>query len=105
LTPEINAAWETPDKEINALHIDITELSGKKLIQLARLLNAIEPIVMTRKEILETAAKCFEDQKFDRSFLFTAGNKGRNEEEIAASRKLLVELWKKRLLHIVPPSA
>jgi hypothetical protein len=50
---------------------------------------------MTRAEILVAAAKFFRENKFDRNFLFTPGNKGKSEEEIATAKKLLVNLWKK----------
>jgi hypothetical protein len=93
---------KTPDKEVDNFHVDVIELSGKQLIQFANILNTkCKPKVMTRTEILEMAAKCFRDEKFDRDFLFASGGRrGRSEEEIAASRKLLVDLWKKGLINI-----
>lgn len=97
-----NKSAKTFDKDVNDLHVDIVELSGKQLIRFAYLLNTeFDPIVMTRQEILEIAAKCFEDKKFDRNFLFeSGGNRGRSEEEIAVSKTLLVYLWKNGLIDI-----
>jgi hypothetical protein len=97
-----NVPAKTFDKEVDGLHVDIVELSGKQLIRLAYLLNSeFDPIVMTRTEIIETAAKCFRNKKFDRRFLFESkGNKGRSEEEVALSKTLLVYLWRCGLIDI-----
>jgi hypothetical protein len=97
-----NSKAKTFDPDVNELHVDIVELSGKNLIRFAHLLNTkFDPIVSTRTDILEMAAKCFRVQKFDRNFLFSSkGNKGRSEEEIAASKTLLVNLWKQGLIDI-----
>jgi hypothetical protein len=91
---------ETPqrtiDKNINGRHVDLVNLTGKQIIELARLINSqFSPFVMTRSEILEVANRCFAEGKFDREFLFLKGNKGREESEIAVSKDLLVNLWKK----------
>jgi hypothetical protein len=87
---------KTMDKQVNDLHVDIVDLSAQQLIRLAHRINTeFDPIVMTRAEILMAAAKFFRENKFDRNFLFTAGNKGRTEEEIAKAKNLLVNLWKK----------
>jgi hypothetical protein len=91
-----NTPVKTPDKEVNSLHVDIVGLTAHQLIRLARRINEeFDPLVMTRLEILEAAAKFFRQHKFDRNFLFSGGNKGRSEEEIAISKNLLVNLWKK----------
>jgi hypothetical protein len=93
---------KTFDNESNDCHVDIVEVTGKQLVKLARLLNTtFDPIVITRTEILEATAKYLRQGKFDRNFLFTSGgNKGRSEEEITMTRKLLVELWKKSLVDV-----
>ena len=91
-----NTPAKTIDKEVNSLHVDIVGLTGHQLIRLARRINEeFDPLIMTRFEILEAAVKFFRQNKFDRNFLFTGGNKGRSEEEIAVSKNLLVNLWKK----------
>jgi hypothetical protein len=114
-----NSTAKTPDIFVNNLHVDVIQLSGQKLICFARLLKTklnqsqsggddLAPgvWVMTRTEILEMAAKCFGEGKFDRSFLFSpSGKRGRSEDEIAASKTLLVDLWKKALIDIVSPPA
>jgi hypothetical protein len=92
----------TFDREISQLHVNIVQITGKHLIKFAQLLNTqAESRVMTRSEILETAAIHFNNGLFDRAFLFEAkGNKGRSEEEIASSKALLVSLWKKGAIDI-----
>ena len=91
-----NTPAKTMDKQVNDLHVGIVDLSAHKLIRLAHRINTeFDPHVMTRAEILVAAAKLFRENKFDRNFLFTAGNKGRSEEEIATSKNLLVNLWKR----------
>jgi hypothetical protein len=90
-----NTPAKTIDKQVNDLHVDIVDLSAHQLIRLARRINTeFDPLVMTRAEIRVAAAKFFRENKFDRKFLFTAGNKGRSEEEIATAKNLLVNLWK-----------
>jgi hypothetical protein len=91
-----NTPAKTMDKQVNELHVDIVELSAQQLVRLAHRINKeFDPLVMTRSEILVVAAKFFRENKFDRNFLFTAGNKGRSEEEIAIAKNLLVNLWKR----------
>ena len=91
-----NTLAKTPDKEVNNLHVDIVGLTAQQLIRLARRINTdFSPRVMTRSEILGAAAKFFQQNKFDRNFLCSGGNKGRSEEEITISKNLLVNLWKK----------
>lgn len=90
-----NTPAKTIDKQVNDLHVDIVDLSAHQLIRLAHRINTeFDPLVMTRAEILVAAAKFFRENKFDRKFLFTTGNKGRSEEEIATAKNLLVNLWK-----------
>jgi hypothetical protein len=90
-----NTPAKTIDKQVNDLHVDIVNLSAHQLIRLAYRINTeFDPLVMTKAEILVAAAKFFRENKFDRKFLFTAGNKGWSEEEIATAKNLLVNLWK-----------
>jgi hypothetical protein len=91
-----NTPAKTMDKGVNDRHVDIVDLSAQQIIRLAHRINTeFDPFVMTRSEILTAAVKYLREQKFDRHFLFTGGNKGRSEEEIATAKNLLVNLWKK----------
>jgi hypothetical protein len=93
---------QTFDKEISQMHVNIVQITGKTLIKFAQLLNTqAESRVMTRSEILETAATHFNNGLFDRTFLFESkGKRGRSEEEIASSKALLVSLWKNGAIDI-----
>jgi hypothetical protein len=91
-----NTPAKTLDREVNRLHVEIVGLTANQLTRFARRINAeFDPRVMTRLEILEAAAKFFQQNKFDRTFLFSGGKRGRSEEEIASAKNLLVNLWKK----------
>jgi hypothetical protein len=91
----------TVDRQINDKHVDLVNLAGKKVIRLAQLINSeCDPLVMSRMEILEAAARFFTEGQFDRAFLFTGGNKGRSDEEIEKAKDLLVNLWKKQELNL-----
>jgi hypothetical protein len=90
------------DKEIGERHVDLIDLTGKQVIRLAQLINSVfDPLVMARTEILQAGAKFFGNGRFDRDFLFAKGNKGRTDAEIANSKELLVNLWKKGEINLL----
>jgi hypothetical protein len=86
----------TLDKDVDRRHVDLVRLTAQQIIALARSINSrFDPQVMPRSKILEAAAKYFAEGRFDREFLFAKSGKGRTESEVAASKDLLVNLWKK----------
>ena len=86
----------TVDKGIDDRHVELIELTGKQIARLARLINSeFDPLVTAREEILKAAAQYFIEGVFDRDFLFRRGGKGRKDVDIANSKDLLVNLWKK----------
>jgi hypothetical protein len=90
----------TIDSGINNKHVDIIDLTGKKLIILAGLINSeFDPKVMARQEIMAAAKKFLSDGTFDREFLFAKTK--RTESEIASSKDLLINLWKKSEIGII----
>jgi hypothetical protein len=88
---------KTPDKDINKLHVELVKMSPKQVAALAHLIkDKCQLDVIKRSEILETAATCFSEGKFDRESLFNRGGKlGRSDAEITVAKDLLVHLWKK----------
>ena len=92
---------KTVDSEINQRHVELTDMTALQIVSLARLiLDKCEPDVITREEIMQTAATHFDNGKFELAYLFKGGKNGRTEVEIANSRELLVNLWKRRDLKI-----
>lgn len=59
-----NKSVKTIDSQVNDLHVELVDLSASQLIRLARRINTeFDPLVMTRAEILATAAKLFREKK------------------------------------------
>jgi hypothetical protein len=95
----------TVDPEIGKLHHEIIELCGKQLVKLAWIIRTeCEILDFAREDILSIAARHFGSGRFERGALFQGGSKGRSEEEVANSKSLLVNLWKRAELSLIGPS-
>ena len=90
----VNKPTFAVDQEIGKCHHELIELGGKRLIRLAAIIRAdCKILAFSRDEVFSLARKYFDIGRFSRDALFSKGK--RDETQIANSKNLLVDLWKR----------